>query len=187
MRHGEVFNPKKILYGRLPRFFLSQKGQIEVKESVNRLMHYGINHIYSSPLLRCRQSAQIAAKLLRLNPKISILLNEDKLIHQGMSIVEYKKKFQPYIYQKKYLNLGQESIEQIRRRMIKFIRRVVKRHEGEKILVISHGDPILILKTTLDEIPFTWKYKKENYLNTGQWIRIECDNKLIDKIYEKYY
>ena len=34
MRHGEVYNPDKILYGRLPDFHLSEKGRAQDRKSV---------------------------------------------------------------------------------------------------------------------------------------------------------
>ena len=33
MRHGEVHNPEQVLYGRLPGYYLSDRGQAQAKSS----------------------------------------------------------------------------------------------------------------------------------------------------------
>lgn len=180
MRHGEVYNPKDILYGRLPGFNLSESGRKKVIIQAGQLKKEGIEAIYSSPLLRTRQTAAIIAGVLKIKPIISYLLIEVRLIIQGMPLLEFRKSIQPDIYDKKYTLRGQESIEEIQRRISRFLRLVLKKHSGKKILVVSHGDPIVILKAYTSGLPFTYKYKKDNYLQTGEWIKlIVSDGKYI--------
>ena len=176
-RHGEVDNPQKILYGRLPGFALSEKGKRQVAESAGRIKERKIDHIYSSPLLRARQTARILASQFGLKPKITRLITEARLIHQGMPLSEYKKNIQSHIYEEKYLKEGQESIDDIIERMEKFINRSYKRHKNTNIIAVSHGDPIIILKAHLTGKKFTWKFKKDNYLKTGDFIIVTCSQR----------
>ncbi len=37
IRHGEVDNPEDIIYGRLPNYRLSEKGEIQVKKTAEFL------------------------------------------------------------------------------------------------------------------------------------------------------
>lgn len=172
MRHGEVYNPKEILYGRLPRFRLSEQGIKKVKEEAERLKKEGIEIIYTSPMLRARQTANIISVHTGIKPKISQLLTEVRLIIQGMSLDQFRRTHQPNIYDEQYTKKGQESINEIIERMTRFTRLVLKRYAGKKILVVSHGDPIVIIKAYTKGIPFTYQYKKDNYLQTGNWIKL---------------
>ncbi|MDV8021797.1 histidine phosphatase family protein [Rhodococcus sp. IEGM 1330] len=57
LRHGEVHNPKGILYGRLPGFKLSVTGQAQAKSVANALAGHDITHVVASPLLRAQETA----------------------------------------------------------------------------------------------------------------------------------
>ncbi|MCL4338743.1 histidine phosphatase family protein [Patescibacteria group bacterium] len=173
MRHGEVYNPKRILYGRMSGFRLSEYGRESVKLQAENLKKRKINFIYASPMLRTRQSAKILSEELGIKVKISSFLNEVKLIFEGMPLMEYKSKIQPSLYENKYYLKGQESVESIAERMTKFLKMIEKRHNGQETLVVSHGDPIVILKAEINNIPFTWKYKKDNYLKTATFTTLE--------------
>ena len=58
LRHGEVFNPEKILYGRLPGFLLSELGHRMAAMVADALGDNDIVHLVSSPLERAQQTAQ---------------------------------------------------------------------------------------------------------------------------------
>jgi len=172
LRHGEVHNPKKILYGRLPGFHLSCQGQKRIKNVAGQFTDKDINYLYSSPMLRARQTANILAERLKLTIKISRLLNEVKLIFAGLPLEEFRSRFQPDLYSQKNVTRGQESIEAISQRMSRFLNLIIRRHPGKKILVVSHGDPIVILRAKTLSMDFTWHYKKANYLQTGEWFTL---------------
>lgn len=180
LRHGEVNNPKKILYGRLRKFDLSENGRKQIEEISGKLKNKGITIIYTSPMLRTRQTSKLAGEALRLKPRISKLLNEVRLLFDGMPIGEFKQKYQPKLYNKIYIRKGQESIEEISERMLKFVGMVIKRHEGKTVLTVSHGDPIVILKATILGKKFSYRFKKENYLQLGKYLKLVYHS-------EKYY
>ena len=174
LRHGEVENPKKILYGRLSGFGLSQNGINRIQEVIQELKDKKIDYIYVSPLRRARQTAQIISETIKLQPKISRLLLETKLFHAGVSLEVFKKDLQPHMYDDKYVQLGQESIQSQGERMFRFVRLIQKLHAGKTVLTISHGDPIMILKAKLLGVPFTWEFKRANYLQTGYFLTLVC-------------
>ena len=173
MRHGEVYNPSQVLYGRLKRFRLSENGIKQVEKSALFFERQKLDKIYSSPLLRARQSAQIIADRVRKKVQISQLLTEVKLLHQGISLEKYHRELQPFIYDSKHQNAGQESLDEITIRMMKFVKIINSNHKNESVLAVSHGDPILILKTHISGKKFTWAYKKNNYLSTSRWFKLE--------------
>lgn len=62
LRHGEVHNPKGILYGRLPGFRLSVAGQAQATAVANALAGHDITHVVASPLQRAQETAGPIAK-----------------------------------------------------------------------------------------------------------------------------
>jgi broad specificity phosphatase PhoE len=63
VRHGEVYNPTKILYGRLPGFRLSTLGEQMAVVASEYFADRDIVHVGASPLERAQQTAApIAAK-----------------------------------------------------------------------------------------------------------------------------
>src|SRR5215472_931639 len=63
VRHGEVDNPRGVLYGRLPGFGLSEAGRVMAKTAADYLARRDIAVMRSSPLERAVQTAEpIAAE-----------------------------------------------------------------------------------------------------------------------------
>ncbi len=57
VRHGEVFNPDHILYGRLPGFGLSDLGHRMAAIAATSLADRPVTALYASPLQRTQESA----------------------------------------------------------------------------------------------------------------------------------
>lgn len=57
VRHGEVFNPDGVLYGRIPGFGLSELGARMATESADSKVGHPIAGLYASPLQRTQESA----------------------------------------------------------------------------------------------------------------------------------
>ena len=57
LRHGEVFNPGGVLYGRLPGFKLSELGEQMAERAADALADRDITVVVSSPLERAQQTA----------------------------------------------------------------------------------------------------------------------------------
>lgn len=77
VRHGEVENPRGILYGRLPGYHLSERGQEMAKLAADEIARSDrpVSMLYASPLLRARQSAAPIAEALNLE-----VVNEPRII-----------------------------------------------------------------------------------------------------------
>lgn len=58
VRHGEVFNPTGVVYGRLPGFRLSERGEAMAAMTADGLAPLPVSRLIASPLLRTQQSAQ---------------------------------------------------------------------------------------------------------------------------------
>jgi hypothetical protein len=58
VRHGEVHNPDKVLYGRLPDFHLSERGRAQAQASADWLADNDIVYVVASPLERAQETAE---------------------------------------------------------------------------------------------------------------------------------
>ena len=59
VRHGEVFNPERVLYGRLPNYRLSEQGVLMAATAAAELVERGrpVVRVIASPLQRAQESA----------------------------------------------------------------------------------------------------------------------------------
>jgi broad specificity phosphatase PhoE len=78
LRHGEVHNPTKVLYGRLPGFRLSDAGLDMAEKAAVWFAGSDITHLVSSPLERAQQTAAPIAEALSLPVTV-----DDRLIEAG--------------------------------------------------------------------------------------------------------
>jgi broad specificity phosphatase PhoE len=58
VRHGEVANPRGVLYGRIPGFHLSEDGRLMAKAAADFLAGHDVTVLMSSPLERARETAE---------------------------------------------------------------------------------------------------------------------------------
>ncbi len=66
VRHGEVHNPERVVYGRLPGFRLSDRGRAMAARTAEALREEPVARLIASPLLRAQQSAQPIAEAFGL-------------------------------------------------------------------------------------------------------------------------
>ena len=83
VRHGEVHNPDKVLYGRLPGFRLSELGEQMAVQAAKALAGRDITVVRSSPLERARQTAQPLADVFGLEPGVDERLIESENVFEG--------------------------------------------------------------------------------------------------------
>ena len=83
LRHGEVHNPGKVLYGRLPGFHLSQLGRAMADRVAEYLAGEDITHVVSSPLERAQETAAPAATALGLDVVLDERLIEAANVFEG--------------------------------------------------------------------------------------------------------
>ncbi|MGB8407216.1 MAG: histidine phosphatase family protein, partial [Mycobacterium sp.] len=57
MRHGEVYNPEGILYGRRPDFHLSDRGRAQAEAVAGWLAERDVVYVVASPLERAQETA----------------------------------------------------------------------------------------------------------------------------------
>ncbi|MCV7192466.1 histidine phosphatase family protein [Mycolicibacterium brumae] len=86
MRHGEVHNPEKILYGRLPGYRLSDRGQAQAQAVAKWLAKNDITYIVASPLQRAQETAAPIAAEHGLTIHTDDELIESENIFEGQRV-----------------------------------------------------------------------------------------------------
>jgi broad specificity phosphatase PhoE len=156
IRHGEVENPRGVIYGRLPRFRLSALGRRQAAaaaEALSLSARSGARSlpialdpprtIFSSPMLRARQTAQIiTAQFPQLKTYNSRGLNEVYSPYEGgpVALVE-RSHWQVY----EGIPANYEHPGDVLARALKFIAAVRRKSPGECVLAVTHGDLIYFL------------------------------------------
>lgn len=172
VRHADVENPENLLYGRLTGFPLSRLGQVQAKELGDLFNSKSITAVYSSPQLRCRQTARSIALAHNLPVLISRLIQEVDSSFDGINKKEFEN-IEPALSNSTPLaEYPCESKEAIERRMLLFVGRVARHYKNCSIVAVSHGDPLVILKAKLEKKNFDWEYKKANYVAKGCFFEI---------------
>ncbi len=142
IRHGEVHNPHQVLYGRLSRFGLTERGQRQARAAGAFLAIRPVRALYCSPLLRARKTAaEIAGLNGGLAPKISSLINEVLTPFEGLPAAEIDAR-RGDVYS--HAQPGRfEQPADVLLRMRRFIDRCRNRHAGAEVAAVTHGDPIV--------------------------------------------
>ncbi len=85
VRHGEVYNPTGVLYGRLPGFRLSDAGEAMAKTVAAALAGRDVRAVVSSPLERAVQTAEPIAAQFGLDIQIDERLIESSNHFEGLT------------------------------------------------------------------------------------------------------
>jgi probable phosphoglycerate mutase len=153
VRHTEVHNPHNVVYGRLPRFGLSPRGRAQAERIAAFLAELPLAAIYTSPLLRARQTARaIAARHPHLRVRQARALLEIRTGWQGTPNKDVPKGTSFYLHRRAE---DDESIEDVLARLQAFVRRLLHRHAGEIVVCVGHADPIAILTLAAAGTPVT--------------------------------
>lgn len=86
LRHGEVDNPGKILYGRLPGYHLSDLGRKMADRAAEVLTGRDIEAVIASPLERAQETAAPIAAALGLQVRIDQRLIESENFFEGKTV-----------------------------------------------------------------------------------------------------
>ena len=141
VRHGHVHNPQQIIYGRLPRFRLSDRGVEEARAAGRMMSAMTLHAVYSSPMLRARQTA---SEILAFHPHLKLrpspLLNEVFTVFEGQPSVVGDRRRDDY-----YTGVGPpyEQPADIVSRVLGFFGTARCRHAGRNVAAVTHGDVVI--------------------------------------------
>jgi broad specificity phosphatase PhoE len=159
VRHADYEKSAGLLKGRLP-VPLSNNGLSQAQNLVSFFEDKEIDIIFSSAVLRCKQTAEILSQS-KMKIEFDKRLLEALIPYQGY--MEGNWEFDAYTHQKE---LGGETIKDVQNRMIDFYNDLIKKPFG-KVIVCSHGDPLQFLYIHLlnKEIPKDYKILRNQFPN----------------------
>jgi broad specificity phosphatase PhoE len=153
LRHGEVHNPDRILYGRLPGFRLSDVGARQAELVAAHLADRDVVAVVASPLLRAQQTAEPIAAVHGLGTLTDEGLVEAGNVFEGSRVsvgdgVLCRPRHWPKLRNPFRPSWG-EPYRDIASRMQAAVHRVRKRATGHEAVCVSHQLPIWTLRRHL--------------------------------------
>jgi broad specificity phosphatase PhoE len=152
LRHGEVFNPERILYGRLPGYHLSELGRAQAEVAAQFLAARPIGHLVSSPMQRAQETAEPLAAALGLPVQVDERLIEAANSLEGRRVAGGKGLFSDPGNWKYFRNPLRpswgEPYEQIAARVLAAVRTARRRVEGtgREAVCVTHQLPIVVAR-----------------------------------------
>jgi len=158
MRHGEVYNPDGILYGRLPGFRLSDLGRKMAERVADHLADHDVKAVVASPLQRAQETAApIAARH-------DLEVGTDERLIEAANFFEGKKFSvgdgvlkRPAVWFKLWNpfkpSWGEPYKEQVTR-MHAALRDAAKLAPGNEVVLVSHQLPIWITRLAAEHRSF---------------------------------
>jgi broad specificity phosphatase PhoE len=158
LRHGEVHNPEKVLYGRLPGYFLSDLGKEMADRAAEVLKHRDVAAVISSPLERAAQTATPIAAAHGLEIATDPNLIEAANIFQGQRVAVgdgalRDPKSWRHLYNPVRPSWG-EPYKVIANRMQLAVADARAVARGREVVLVSHQLPIWIARMAFESRRF---------------------------------
>lgn len=147
VRHGETeWNVCGRIQGQGGNPGLNSEGRQQIQTLAATLSKELVHAIYSSDLLRARDSAEIIASQLGLPVILQPGLRERSAgVLEGLTAYEAKQTF-PEAWQilaskdsKAKVPGGGESLEEVQQRVVATIEAIHSEHQGETVVIVMHG------------------------------------------------
>jgi len=153
-RHGESdWNVEQRFQGHTDRP-LTARGREQAHALADLVAGEEIDAIYTSPLTRARETAEIIAARAGLEPVALPELREvDTGSWSGLSRADVEARFPAGFARWRSGGSGWEdgeSYEEMAERVIGALRRIAEEHPGGRVLLISHGGPIRAIHAAAD-------------------------------------
>lgn len=145
LRHGEVHNPDRVLYGRMPGFRLSADGLQMAVAAGAALRGRDVAEVVSSPLQRAQETATPIADVFGLAVKIDDRLIEAANVFEGEKALEdgawKAPRNWPHLRNPFAPSWG-EPYAELAARMLAAVEDVRDRVLGHEAVLVSHQLPI---------------------------------------------
>lgn len=153
VRHGEVYNPEKILYGRIPGYHLSSRGFSQAARTAASFKDHGVTYLAASPLQRTQETAAEIAKVVGLNVETDNTVIEAGNRFEGLHIKGWDSQlWNPQrwpLLRNPLLPSWGEHYETMAARMMSAVRRARLKSEGHEAIVVTHQLPIVMVQRTV--------------------------------------
>ena len=158
LRHGEVHNPDKVLYGRLPGYRLSELGHEMANRAAEALTHRDITVVTASPLERAQQTAAPVAAVHGLTIGTDDGLIEADNVFEGERVsvgdgVLRQPRAWKHLYNPIRPSWGEPYVV-VAERMREAVARARDAARGHEAVLVSHQLPIWISRLDFEDRRF---------------------------------
>jgi broad specificity phosphatase PhoE len=164
LRHGEVFNPGGVLYGRLPGFRLSELGEQMAVRAADALADRDVTAVISSPLERAQQTAAPVAAKHDLRVSIEDRIIEASNVFEGQRVgvgdgVLKSPKAWRHLYNPLRPSWGEPYVE-LAGRMRAAVAAARAAARGHEAVLVSHQLPVWIARLDAEQRRFVHDPRK---------------------------
>jgi broad specificity phosphatase PhoE len=157
LRHGEVHNPDKVLYGRLPDFHLSESGRAMAEAAARAVTGRDVVLVVASPLERAQETAAPIAAAFDLEVTTDDRLIEAGNVFEGLSFgvgdgSMRKPRHWRHLRNPLRPSWG-EPYQEIADRMLAAVQDARDKASGHEAVIVSHQLPIWTLRRHLEGRP----------------------------------
>ena len=154
LRHGEVENPKGVIYGRIPGFGLSEDGQMMAKAAADYLAERDVVAIFTSPLERAKETAEPLAERFSLEPIVDERLIEPWNHFEGLVFGVGDgslKRFEHWWYLRNpFTPSWGERYRLVAQRMLAAMSDARDAARGHEVVCVSHQLPIWVTRRSVE-------------------------------------
>ncbi len=178
VRHGETeWNEKKLIqgYSDIP---LNKKGELQAKQLGQEFNNIYFDAVFSSDLLRAKNSAEIIILEKKLTVATTKVLRERFFGRfEGSSLNELRRILGETMLvtkekQKKLEIYDVESDQNIVSRLIPFMKKTARRYCGKNILMVTHGG---LLRAFLSYVSYKIPEYSDRPMKNAGYLIIESD------------
>jgi broad specificity phosphatase PhoE len=157
LRHGEVHNPTKVLYGRLPGFRLSDRGLEQAEVAARFLTGRDIVAVIASPLERAQQTAGPIAAVYGLEIQTDARIIESAnqfeggVVEPGPGILRHPQHWSKL--RNPFKPSWGEPYEMVAGRMMAAVADARNDVRGHEAVLVSHQLPVFVTRRAAEGRP----------------------------------
>ncbi|ABK52024.1 Phosphoglycerate mutase [Acidothermus cellulolyticus 11B] len=180
LRHGEVFNPRHVLYGRLPGFHLSEAGLLMAKRAAEALTGHDVVLVLSSPLERARETAEPVAARFGVPVEIDERLIEATNAFEGQRVGDgaLRRPRSWWLVRNPWRPSWGEPYVEVAARMWAAVQDARRRAAGHEAVCVSHQLPIWTVRRMLERRPL-WHHPGRRQCALGSITSLVFDDEAV--------
>jgi broad specificity phosphatase PhoE len=189
VRHGEVYNPDGVLYGRLPGFHLSDKGRQQAIAVADALADRDIVAVIASPLQRAQETAAPIAARHDLPVDTDPDLIESTNVLEGRGISPGDGAWRdPRVWwhlRNPFTPSWGEPYRQIADRMVTAVDKARARAAGHEAVCVSHQLPVWTARLHLTGKPLWHNPRRRQCSVASVTSLVYQGDRLVDVVYSE--
>lgn len=180
VRHGETdWNLERRFQGHADPP-LNETGRRQAKTLADELAGVRIDAIYTSDLVRARETAEIvAARVGAPVTPVAELREIDVGEWQGLTWPEIEERYPEGVLSWHENGRGWhagESYEQLARRVLKALKGIARGHPGARVLIVGHGGTVRAVRAHVERLTVAASRRNSRPIGNCEIFRIRAEN-----------